>query len=149
MMSTRRDTKTGAITEDGKTQVVELGRGSPRSNRYETTIGYAANLTGRVDFSQAENVRAYRVRPSADMRVVEDAQNVAQANVLLNSAAAETAKTNEAVDYIVVYAAAAGDPSSGWSEWQEIDKTSDFALSSLWFGLNAAGTGATVYVETR
>jgi len=136
------------ITEEGTLTTAEVGIPTLRNNRYETTIGYAANLTGFVEFTQAENVRAYRLFPSANMRYVEDAQNVTQANVLLNSAAAQTATVDEAVDYSIARVAAAG--IDGWTEWIELDINPDLpSLSSLWFGLDAAGTGATVFVEVR
>jgi len=127
---------------------LDRGIGTLRSNRYETTIGYAANLTGFVGFLQSEDIRAYRLFPSANMRYIEDAQNVTQANILLNSAAAQTATTGESVDYSIARVAAAG--IDGWTEWVELDKDPDLpSLSALWFGLDAAGTGATVFVETR
>lgn len=129
-------------------RTADVGIGAKRSNRYETTIGYAANLPGLVEFSQSENIRAYRLFPSADMRYTEDAQNVTQANLLLNSASAKTALIDESVDYSIARVAAAG--VDGWTEWVELDKDAELpSLSALWFGLDAAGTGATVFVETR
>jgi len=127
----------------GADLIVDLGIASQRHNRYETVIGYATTLTGLVSWAQSENVRRYRVFPSATMRVVEDAANVAQAEDWLETEAAKSVHTTDDAEYIV---AAGGE----WSDWQELSKDADDdSLSNLYFGLDASGTGATVIVEAE
>ena len=114
-----------------------------RHNRYATGIGYASGTAVEVTFTQSENVRRYRCKPSADMRVAEDAANVLQAESWLSTGVARANSPATDVEYMDLV-------QDVWSEWKEISKDpSDISLSSLWFSLDAAGTGAAVVVEAE
>ncbi len=126
----------------GAASVVDQGIPSQEHNRYENTIGYATGLTGQVTFTQAENVRRFRIRPSATMRYVKDAPALL-VETWLETGAAKSVKTSVDAEYRIAYA-------SEWTEWQELSKEpGDSSLARLDFGLDATGTGATVIVEAE
>ena len=123
--------------------VTIVEQASVDSNRFEDTIGYASGLAGEVTFAASENVRNYRIYPSALMRYTEDPINALQAEQLLETGSAQAVATSTKVDYKLALA-------DVWSDWVALDTNPDIdGLRSLWFSLNAAGTGETVLVETR
>jgi len=118
-----------------------------RSNNVITAT-WPGNDTFSVSWTQAENVRRYRilVTGGADgdhVRVVEDAVNEAQAESWLTENLNNTSADNE---YLTVYTStpdANGTFIPHWSEWQELSKaTTDLSLSRLDFLASAASTFA-------
>ena len=115
-----------------------------RSNNVITAT-WPGNDTFSVSWTQAENVRRYRVLVTggADgdhVRVVEDAVNEVQAEAWLTANLNNTSADNE---YLIVHTStpdANGTFIPNWSEWQELSKsTLDLSLSRLDFLASAAG----------
>jgi len=115
-----------------------------RSNNVITAT-WPGNDTFSVSWTQAENVRRYRVLVTggADgqhVRVVEDAVNEAQAESWLTENLNNTSADNE---YLIVYTStpdANGTFIQQWSDWQELSKDkNDLSLSRLDFIASAAG----------
>jgi len=108
------------------------------------TTGVAAFIKS-MTFTQAENIRAYRLLAvrtggsSTDyVKVAEDAVNMIQAAYLLQTPSASTSGDvqNNRIDDGV------------WTEWQELSKdTSDLSLSSLHFA--ATGGSWEIWMEGR
>ena len=128
-------------------QVADVGIISQRHNRTNNVITatWPGNDTFSVSWTQAENVRRYRVLVTggADgdhVRVVEDAINETEAESWLT----ETLNSTSAdVEYLKVYTStpdANGTFIQQWSEWQELSKDpDDLSLSRLDFLASAAG----------
>lgn len=111
------------------------------ADRYMTTIGY--DVPQDVTFSSNDNVRRFRLLPSADMRYCVDAQSDAERDANLYRNAARTSSASNPLTCRVALA-------SVWSDWQEYSlDDEDDPLSKISFSLDAAGTGATVIVEAE
>lgn len=140
----------------GAAMVSEVGVPSQRHNRLTDTIitsTWPGNDTFSVTWTQAENVRRYRVLVlgGADgdyVKVCEDAVNEAQAEAWLTTAVS----TSTDLEHFRVYTStpdAAGSFIPLWSDWQEMSKDpSDLSLSRLDFLASAAGPFA-VFVEAE
>lgn len=123
--------------DDGSGTVVDI-------DATGTATGLAA-LVKKMTFTQAENVRRYRILAIATsggghMKWVEDAANSQQAGTwLLDPTSSESKDLNHqrAEDGV-------------WTEWQELSKNpDDDSLSNLYFaGDNTAGAWE-IYVETE
>lgn len=132
---------------NGASWVAEVGILSQRHNRSNNAITatWPGNDTFSVSWTQAENVRRYRVLVTggADgdhVRVAEDAVNEAQAESWL---AAALNNTSTDVPHLIVYTStpdANGTFIQQWSEWQELSKDpDDDSLTRLDFLASAAG----------
>ena len=118
-----------------------------RHNRSNNVISatWPSNDTFSVSWTQAENVRRYRilVTGGADgnhVRVVEDAVNEVQAEAWLAENLNNVSSDNE---YLTVHTStpdANGTFIPHWSDWQELSKaTTDLSLGRLDFIASAAG----------
>ena len=105
-----------------------------------TGIGYATTLAIPAIFTEEENITQYRFKPSVAMRYVEDAANVAEAEAWLNTGAADSGSST----LNLMHAIADADT---WSEWQPVPE--GYFFTNVYFGSDAAGTGATALVEAR
>ena len=135
-----------------------MGIVNQRHNRYLTLADgdtWPGDETYKVTWTQAENVRRYRVRfesATADsiLKVVEDAANEAQAEAWLTDA---TTSATADVEYIRLLNAglttATTNKDSGWSEWQELSKNqADLSLSNLYF-LGDTNEAYAIWVEAE
>jgi len=158
-----RVVSSGAIDSDGNYVVggatlVEVGIPNQRHNRYLTLADgdtWPGDETYKVTWTQAENVRRYRVRlesATADstVNIVEDAANEAQAEVWL---AAASSSASADVEYWRAHNAllstATTNKDDGWSEWKELSKDSnDLSLSNLYF-LGDTNEAYAIWVEAE
>ena len=138
--------------------VTDVGIPTQRHNRYLTLADgdtWPGNETYKVTWTQAENVRRYRVRFSSatadtpTLKIVEDGANEAQAEAWL--ATATTSATAD-VEYIVIATSnktAPADTGLGWSEWQELSKDpDDLSLTNLYF-LGDTNEAYSIWVEAE
>ena len=138
--------------------VAEVGIPNQRHNRYLTLADgdtWPGDETYKVTFTQAENVRRYRVRfesATADtiLKVVEDAVNEAQAEAWLTDASSSASAD---VEYIRLLNAglstATTNKDDGWSEWQELSKDpTDLSLQNLYF-LGDTNEAYAIWVEAE
>jgi len=122
---------------------------SQRHNRYldlgATASTWPGDDTFSVTWTQAENVRRYRIRvwggaAGDHVRWVEDASNEAQAEAWLTAA---TSSSTRDVEYMRVFnfdPVSATKPGEGWTEWKELTKNpDDLSLSRLDFIGSSAG----------
>lgn len=140
----------------GAAHVADVGITSQRHNRLtgsSITATWPGNDTFSVTWTQAENVRRYRVMVTggADgdyVKVCEDAVNEAQAEAWLTTATS----TATDLEHYRVYTStpdANGSFIPLWSDWQELSKDpGDTSLSRLDFLASAAGP-FTVFVEAE
>lgn len=153
----------GQITVDGesspamKSVVVEgMADITQRHNRSNNAITetWPSDDTFSVSWTQAENVRRYRVLVTGGVdgdhvRVVEDATSEAQAAAWLTENLNNVSADNE---YLTVHTStpdANGTFIPNWSEWQELSKAEiDMSLSRLDFMGSAAGP-FTITVEAE
>lgn len=103
-------------------------------------IGHAAGTAVELDLTGLQKTR-YRFKPSADMRVAEDAVNVTQAEDWLQVGVLIGSVPVGPINFQGPVAA------DEWSEWRYFSEGN--YLTNLWFSLDAAGTGATAIVETE
>jgi len=124
----------------GAAHVAEVGIPAQRHNRLVTTdvtATHPGNDTTAVTWTQAENVRRYRVlalsaTATDKVKIVEDAINGTQALAWLSD---ETESLTADVEWWMIYV-------NQWSEWKELSKdAADQSLSRLDFELFTGGTG--------
>lgn len=143
-------------TSEGTPHVADIGLPSQRHNRLTDAIitaTWPGNDTFSVSWTQAEDVRRYRVLVTggADgdyVKVCEDAVNEAQAESWLTTAVS----TSTDLEHFRVHTSTpdvAGSFIPLWSDWQELSKdANDLSLSRLDFLASAAGP-FTVFVEAE